>query len=198
MKPVALGATDRTWSVAALQQLEERLRSLMISALAGHEQPYRQLLMDIANRLRTYFSRRLGRENADVEDLVQETLLAIHQRRFTYDIGRPFTAWLHAIARYKLIDHRRRSNSAVSIPIDDMDELFVSDASEAAAARVDVEQLLDELPSQARGYIRAVKIDGKSISEVSTSHGVSESAVKVAIHRGIKTLALRLKGTDTP
>jgi RNA polymerase sigma-70 factor (ECF subfamily) len=171
----------------------------MISALAGDEPSYRRLLADVADRLRVYFARRLSRESADVEDLVQETLLAVHQRRGTYDSSRPFTAWLHAIARYKLIDHFRRKKIRASIPIEDADELaFVSDVPEPSAARLDVEQVLGELPERTSQYIRAVKIDGRSIAEVSSQHGVSESAVKIAIHRGMKFLAQRFKGTDTP
>ena len=171
----------------------------MISALAGDEPSYRRLLVDVADRLRVYFARRLSRESADVEDLVQETLLAVHQRRGTYDSSRPFTAWLHAIARYKLIDHLRRKKIRASIPIEDADELaFISDVPEPSAARLDVEQVLGELPERASQYIRAVKIDGRSIAEVSSQHGVSESAVKIAIHRGMKFLAQRFKGTDTP
>ncbi len=186
-------------SASALQQVEERLKSLMIGALAGDERSYRRLLADVADRLRAYFGRRLGRESADIEDLVQETLLAIHQRRFTYEVSRPFTAWLHAIARYKLIDHLRKNKIRASIPIEDADELaFETDVSEPSAARLDVEQVLGELPAQTSHYIRAVKIDGRSIAEVSSKHGVSESAVKVAIHRGMKLLAQRFKGTDTP
>jgi len=184
---------------AALQQIEEHLRSLMIRALEGDEQSYRRLLADVADRLRAYFGRRLGRESADIEDLVQETLLAVHQRRFTYDRSRPFTVWLHAVARYKLIDHFRRNKMRTSIPIEDADELaFGIDVPEPSAARVDVEHVLGELPAQTRSYIRAVKIDGRPISEVSSKHGVSESAVKIAIHRGMKALAQRFKGSDTP
>lgn len=171
----------------------------MIGALAGDESAYRRLLADIADRLRAYFGRRLGRESADVEDLVQETLLAVHQRRATYDSARPFTVWLHAIARYKLIDHLRRKKIRASIPIEDSDELvFESGVPEPSADRLDVEQVLGELPERTSQYIRAVKIDGRSIAEVSSKHGVSESAVKIAIHRGMKFLAQRFKGTDTP
>jgi RNA polymerase sigma-70 factor (ECF subfamily) len=171
----------------------------MISALAGDEAAYRRLLTEIAERLRAYFARRLGRENADVEDLVQETLLAVHQRRFTYEVSRPLTAWLHAIARYKLVDHLRKNKIRASIPIEDADELgFEIEAPQPSADRVDVEQLLGELPARTGDYIRAVKIDGRSIAEVSSGHGVSQSAVKVAIHRGLKLLSHRLKGTDRP
>ena len=171
----------------------------MIGALAGDEAAYRRLLTDVTDRLRGYFARRLGRDSADVEDLLQETLLAVHQRRFTYDVSRPFTAWLHAIARYKLVDHLRRNKIRASIPIEDADELeFESEAQQPSADRVDVEQLLGELPASTSSYIRAVKIDGQSIAEVSSGHGVSQSAVTVAIHRGLKWRAHRLKGTDRP
>lgn len=194
-----LGSSGGIRSTSALQQLEERLKSLMIGALAGDEAAYRRLLTDVADRLRGYFARRLGRDSADVEDLLQETLLAVHQRRFTYDVSRPFTAWLHAIARYKLVDHLRRNKIRASIPIEDADELeFESEVQQPSADRVDVEQLLGELPASTSSYIRAVKIDGQSIAEVSSGHGVSQSAVKVAIHRGLKLLSHRLKGTDRP
>lgn len=168
----------------------------MVEALGGNEQSYRQLLSEIGDRLRSYYSRRLGPGHAATEDLVQETLLAVHTRRSTYDSGRPFTAWLHAIARYKMIDHLRGRRTYPSVSIDDLEDLFVPDESEAAGARLDVNRLLDELPAQPRGFIRAVKIDGRSIAEVSAGAGVSESAVKVAIHRGLKQLARRLKGPD--
>lgn len=176
--------------------MEERLRSLMIEALAGNEQSYRRLLTEVGDRLRAYYARRLGPGHAATEDLVQEALLAVHMRRFTYDSERPFTAWLHAIARYKLIDYLRRSRAHRSLPIDDFDDLFAVDASEAAGASHDIGQLLEELPPRPRSFIRAVKIDGRSIAEVSAGSGVSESAVKVAIHRGLKQLAKRLRGTD--
>lgn len=181
-----------------MQPVEERLRRLMIEALAGDERSYRQLLSDVGDRLRAYYSRRMGPGHASTEDLVQETLLAVHTRRFTYDSDRPFTAWLHAIARYKLIDHLRASRAHLSVPIDDMNDLISADDSEATGARHDVEKLLDELPEQTRGFIRAVKIDGRSIAEVSADTGASESAVKVAIHRGLKLLARRMKGNDAP
>ena len=88
--------------------LEAKLRALMIAGLSGHSGAYRTLLSLSAERLRSYFGRRLAGREYDVEDLVQETLIAVHRKRATYDQSLPFTAWLHGIARYRLIDFLRR------------------------------------------------------------------------------------------
>ena len=86
-------------NVAIVPTDEDYLRTLMIEALAGSEPSYRRLLTALASLLRRYYERRMGSGHAAAEDLVQETLLAIHTRRFTYDPDRPFTAWACAIAR---------------------------------------------------------------------------------------------------
>jgi len=179
-----------------VQETEERLKTLMIESLAGNEQSYRRLLTDLSAHLRVYYVRRLGRGHAIVEDLVQETLLAVHVRRFTYDRERPFTGWLNAIARYKLIDYFRESRARSAVSIDEADDVFTAETADAAIARVDIGRLLDDLPVKSRVLIRAVKIDGRSVAEVSATEGVSKSAVKVAIHRGLKRLARRLKGPN--
>lgn len=170
----------------------------MIQSLAGDEQSYRQLLTDLSHRLRRYYARRLGFGHAIIEDLVQETLLAVHTRRHTYDHDRPFTVWVHAIARYKLTDHWRAVSRDMETALEALGDMQVSDPSEALAARIDIDHMLDGLPADPRSFIRAVKIDGRSVAEVSASSGVSKSAVKVAIHRGLKRLARRVKEPDRP
>ncbi|HET6970782.1 MAG TPA: sigma-70 family RNA polymerase sigma factor, partial [Phenylobacterium sp.] len=93
--------------------LEPRLNALMRRAQAGEAAAWRELLSELAERLAVYFGRRLSQDHAaDLEDLVQETLLAIHRRRATYDPGQPFTAWAYAVARYKLIDYLRSDKDA--------------------------------------------------------------------------------------
>lgn len=170
----------------------------MQRALTGDAGSYRELLTCVTDRLRSYFSRRLGLDSPEIEDLVQETLLAVHVRRHTYEENRPFTPWLHAIAKYKLVDHYRKKR--IDIPISDYDteSIFSAGEIEETSARADVNRLLENLPPQTRDYIRSVKIEGQPISTVSARHHVSDSAVKVAIHRGIKQIADRLKRTDTP
>lgn len=178
--------------------LETRLRGLMIQSLSGDEQSYRQLLTDLRDRLRRYYARRLGAGHAIIEDLVQETLLAVHMRRHTYDSGRPFTAWIHAIARYKLADHWRTASKDAETSAEAFGDEPASDPSDLLAARIDVDHMLEGLPAGPRGFIRAVKIDGRSVAEVSAQSGVSESAVKVAIHRGLKRLVRRIKESHQP
>ncbi len=173
---------------------ETDLRLLMIEALAGDGQAYRQLLDHLSRTLRRYFLRRLGNDkSADAEDLVQETLAGLHQKRATYDPGQPFTAWVHAIARYKMIDHFRRRKIRIHVPIDDATELFEPDRSEAALARIDIERMLDGLPAHSRAILKEVRLDGRDISDVARDRGLTESAIRVSIHRSLKTLSERFQ-----
>lgn len=168
----------------------------MIAALSGDAAAYRQLLSSSADRLRQYFSRRLGSGASDVEDLVQETLMAIHARRDSYDRSLPYTAWLHTIARYKLIDHYRRCGVRKSVPLDDVPELVSDDTLGPALAAYDVDNLLEGLPAPQRAAIRLTRLDGYSIAEASEISGQSEAAIKVGVHRGLKKLLARVKGPE--
>lgn len=152
------------------------------------------LLLHLAKRLRNFHRRRLNADEAEVEDLVQETLLAIHTRRATYDPSQPFTAWAYALARYKLIDHLRRQRLRTTQPIDDCEELFSeSDASGQEAAR-DLATLLAQLPSAQREAIRLTHIEGYSVAEAAERSGQSIASVKVGTHRGLKKLKAMLGG----
>ena len=172
---------------------EERLRPLMLAALAGDAKAYHELLSSVAPLLRTYFRRRLRGAEDDVEDLVQETLIAIHGKRATYDGERPFTAWMFALARYKLVDLLRRNRG--EIPLDGLEEMLTGGDFEAATvARMDIESLLASLPAKQARAIRDTKLAGLSVAEAAEMGGLSVADVKVSVHRGLKQLALRLKG----
>jgi len=158
-----------------LSETETRLKALMLASLAGDAAAYRTLLVELTPHLRAFFKRRLGNA-ADAEDLVQETLIAIHTKRATYDTALPFTAWLHAVARYKLIDHFRRS-------------IFAEQDVESVSAKRDVEQLLATLPKAKSDLLRSVKIEGLSTAEAAERTGLSESGVKVGVHRALKALS---------
>jgi RNA polymerase sigma-70 factor (ECF subfamily) len=174
---------------------EARLRGLLVSGLAGDERAYRVFLTELAAHLRQFLRKRLFHKPDDVEDLVQECLLGVHNQRHTYDAGQPLTAWVHAIARYKLTDHlRRRGDQEVpSDSLDDEIDLFSSAASDAADARHDLARLLDRLPDRQRLPIVRVKIEGLSIAEAAQLTGMSVPAVKVGIHRGLKALAAMIR-----
>jgi RNA polymerase sigma-70 factor (ECF subfamily) len=175
---------------------EAELHGWMVASLAGDAAAYRRLLEASTRLLRRYFLKRLGPTGgADADDLVQETLLAIHSRRATYEADKPFTVWLHAIARYRLIDHFRRIGRRPTVPIDDVDEgLLAEDAGEAAATSLDLDRLLATVPPRTRTMIRRVKIEGQSVADVAREAGLSPTAVKVGVHRGIKRIAARLRG----
>jgi RNA polymerase sigma-70 factor (ECF subfamily) len=165
---------------------EAQYRAWMLQALAGDGGAYRHLLAALTRHLRAYFARRL--DGASAEDAVQETLIAIHTRRATYDAAQPFTAWVHGIARYKLVDSYRRNKRQASVPLDDVPELFAAEDGQEQSAARDVRKLLDRLPEAKRALLTAVKLDGESIADIAQRTGQSESAVKVGVHRALKTL----------
>lgn len=180
-----------------MKAAEDRLRSLMIQGLDGDAASHTRLLRELSVLLRRFYSHRFGGDAADAEDLVQETLIAVHSRRESYDRGKPFTAWAFSMARYKMIDEYRRRGLRSFTPIDDAEELFADDAYEPAAAAMDLERLLSGLPDQQRTAIRQVKIEGLSVEEAAARTGLSPSNVKISIHRGLKTLFARVQ-KDAP
>ena len=177
-----------------LHGTELRLHGLMLRGLDGDAQAYRSFLQSTSAPLRAFLRRRLQRWPDEVEDLVQECLLAIHNQRLTYDTGVPLTSWIHAIARYKLIDWLRRHarRDALHTPYDEDDDaqaLFSSADAEANEASRDLARLLATLPAQQRDAIVHTKLDG--------AMRISEASVKVAVHRGLKALAANLRSTTT-
>jgi len=174
---------------------EAGLRNMFLQGLAGDAVAYRNFLQKLSQHLRAFLGKRLFGWPDDVEDLVQECLLAMHNQRHTYQSDQPLTAWVHAIARYKMIDLLRAKGSreALHTPIDDEMELFVDSAVEASDARRDLGTMLASLPERQRLPIQHVKIEGLSVAETASLTGMSESAVKVGVHRGLKALAARFK-----
>jgi len=177
---------------------ETRLRQLMLAGLDGDAAAHRALLEAVAQMLRGYYRRRMGASAAEAEDLVQETLIAVHTRRASYDPAYPVTAWIHAIARYRLIDHwRRTKRRGIAVPIDDASELFTAPSADEVDARFDASVLLAKLPPKQRDAIRLVKLEEKTVREAAALTGWGESDIKISIHRGLKTLA-KLMREQTP
>jgi RNA polymerase sigma-70 factor (ECF subfamily) len=170
---------------------EERLRSLLALGLAGDGQAYQAFLRELSAALRGFLRKRLAALPDDVEDLVQETLLAVHNQRHTYDTAQPVTAWLYAIAKYKLVDllRRRSRRELLNDPLDDEMELYAVADHEVADARRDLATLLAQLPDRHRLPIVCMKLEGLSVAETAQRTGMSAAAVKVGVHRGLKALA---------
>jgi len=174
---------------------EQELRSRLVRGLAGDAAAYHAFLKDLSTHLRGFFRKRLSGLADEVEDLVQETLLAVHNQRHTYDPQQPLTAWVYAIAKYKLVDllRRRAAHERRNDPLDDEQDVLAHNDAEAATARVDLAKLLMRLPARQRLPIVHMKLEGLSVVETARLTGMSESAVKVNVHRGLKALAAMIR-----
>ena len=182
---------QRISEVTVLRNTEVRLHALFVQGRDGDADAYRRFLQATATHLRAFLRRRLQRWPDEVEDLVQESLLAIHNQRLSYDAAVPLTSWIYAIARYKLIDWLRRHARRDSLhdQLDDENALFSSADQDAGEARRDLGKLLATLPDKQRDAIIYTKLDGLSVREAAAALQMSEAAVKVSVHRGLKALA---------
>ncbi len=171
---------------------EDQLRAWMVDGLNGDAGSHEALLRALVPVLRAFYRRRVGDADA-IEDIVQETLIAIHTRRMSYDRDRAFGAWLFAIARYKMVDHFRRTRR--TCPIEDVEHLLTSPGLEdEAGARMDIDALLGGLPDKQSRLIRRTKLEGHSVAAAALAEGLGVSDVKVSVHRGLRALAARIRG----
>ncbi|MDY7577801.1 sigma-70 family RNA polymerase sigma factor [Herbaspirillum sp. RTI4] len=180
---------------ATAHPVEERLKILLLAGMEGDAASYHLFLQELSIRLRAFLKKRLFRWQDELEDIVQETLLAVHNGRHTYRSDQPLTAWVYAIARYKLMDflRARSRHDGRSEPLDDYLEVLADSDEEPADAKRDIDKLLTQLPDRQRLPILHVKLQGMSVVETAQLTGLSESAVKIGIHRGLKALALKIR-----
>lgn len=172
---------------------EDQLKGWMISGLDGDAEAHASLLKALVPMLQGFYRRRMEDARDDIEDLVQETLMAIHTRRASYDVRRPFCAWLFAIARYKMIDHFRQVRRYRHV--EDLDEILAAEGfEEVSGARMDVDSLLNSLPPKQAKAIRSTRLEGFSVAETAAAANIGESDVKISVHRGLKALSSRIRG----
>lgn len=190
-------ATDAASMKERAHPHERELRSLMTASLDGDAGAYHRLLEQLTSHLRAYYKHRfarIGHGPTEAEDLLQEVLIAVHTHRHTYDRSQPFTPWIYAIARYKFLDYLRRTKSSLKdLPMEKAAELTSNGDFAAVESSLDLQRLLLEVSSKARAAIQYVKLDGLSVSEAAVRTEMSESAVKVAVYRGLKALAIRIR-----
>jgi RNA polymerase sigma-70 factor (ECF subfamily) len=168
------------------------LSQLMRLARGGDDEAYRQLLVHVAVWLRGVARRglaRAGRGIEDCEDIVQETLLAMHLKRDSWDATQPLEPWLRAIAHHKLVDHLRRRGFRDHLELSDQADILVSPRAAEEGVSADARQLLSGLSERQRGIVVAISIEGFSARDVGRKLGMSEGAVRVALHRALKILA---------
>jgi RNA polymerase sigma-70 factor, ECF subfamily len=168
---------------------ENELARLMRAAIAGDERAYGEFLRRAAGLVHG-FARRKVQGGIDPEDVVQETLLAVHMKRHTWRHDSPITPWLYAIARYKLTDAFRHRGRRVEIEISEIAEPCAESQAETISDR-EIGRALETLTPGQRSVVAAVSVDGRSIKETAKRLGMSETAVRVALHRGLTAIARR-------
>ena len=175
---------------------EDEWTGLMRSAMAGDDAAYHRLLKAVTPVLRAAARRglaRAGQPPDQAEDIVQEILLAVHLKRHTWDSEAPFAPWLFAIARNKLIDALRRRGKRVFVNIDDFAETLPGEAAEQTASAGEVAAQLQMLPARQREVLQSIAIESASIRETAAKLSMTEGAVRVALHRGLASLAAKLR-----
>jgi RNA polymerase sigma-70 factor (ECF subfamily) len=176
-----MGADEEEWAV------------LMRNAMMGDEAAYRAFLKAITPSIRTAARRNLTRYNlatADAEDVVQDTLLAIHLKRQTWDQDRPIAPWIAAIARNKFIDLMRRRGRAVQVPIEDVAASLATEEPGVHLQSFEVARMLEKLNEKQRSVVRSLAIEGASVRQTAVRLNMTEGAIRVTLHRAVKALAV--------
>ena len=170
--------------------------ALMALAQAGDRAAYRALLLAITPYARAVASRAF-RTPADVEDVVQDILLTVHETRSLFDPARPFAPWLSAIARHRVIDRLRRNGRARAreVVLGPEHETFSAGAANQDSIGADAPALraaVAALPDGQRRAMEMLKLQEMSLRQAQAASGMSVAALKVATHRAIKRLRLLL------
>lgn len=173
------------------QEDEQRWRDWMVRATSGDADAYHALMSELAGAIEGYLRTRFGR-GPFLEDCVQESLLAIHRARASYDPRRPFRAWLFAIVRHKAIDQLRRQQSRNRFEGGSRDDLAAASVTAAATAdpgaRMDAAVLLQGLEPKYREALELTKLQGLSLEDAAQRAGTTASAMKTRVHRAVRAV----------
>ena len=192
-------ATRSAASTGRNEEHDRQLSSLMRKAQDGDQSAYASLLREVLPILKRVVQARLGfLPVMDREDLVQDILMSLHAARATYDPARPFRPWLMTIAHNRMVDQARRNSrrKANEVAVDEY-PTDVADADAAADRYGDPEELrraIRVLPKGQRSAIELLKLREMSLKEAAEASRTSISALKVSVHRAIKTLRTSLQG----
>jgi RNA polymerase sigma factor (sigma-70 family) len=179
---------------------EEQWAVLMRAATAGDEAAYRTFLKAVTPAIRAAASRNLARYGlaaGDAEDVVQDTLLAIHLKRQTWDSGRPIGPWIAAIARNKFIDQMRRRGHRIQVPIEDVAESLAAEEQPAGLDGYDIGRMLESLNEKQRNVVRSLAVEGASVRQTAERLKMTEGAIRVTLHRAVKALSAIYRERDT-
>ena len=174
-----------------VQAGKEDWDALMRLALSGDEQAYARFLRAVSPVLRGVIRARGWAQVGDAgcEDILQEVLLTIHLKRHTWRSEDPVRPWLYTIARHKVIDAFRARGRHLSVPVEDFAETLAAPAQDDPLETRDRDRMLSYLEPRTADIVRGIGVAGDSIAETGTRLGMTEGAVRVALHRGLKKLA---------
>ena len=162
----------------------------MCAANRGDQRAYAQILTAITRVVRGIVRARggaLGPEGC--EDVVQDVLLTVHMKRHTWREDAPLRPWLYAVTRHKVVDAFRARGKRIDVPVDDFLEVLAAPAGPDPFEAQDMDRVIDQLDPRAAQIVRAIGIDGDTAADTGARLGMSEGAVRVALHRALKSLA---------
>ena len=165
---------------------------MMLASHQGDREAYQKLLTEISYVIEDYLRIRFGPINV-LEDCVQECLLALHKARNTYDPKRTFRPWMFTIVRHKTIDILRKTQRQVQIEralTQEQDE--VTDPNQLTKL-IDGIRVLNRLSPDHREAVALTKYAGYTVPEAAHWLGISESALKARLHRGLLAIRKQLE-----
>jgi RNA polymerase sigma-70 factor, ECF subfamily len=198
-RPLAAPGAWRSSIDAASMRREQEWGRLMLASLAGNQTAYRILLDALAIFIRAEVRRglaRYGQSTTDVDDVTQETLLALHLKRETWRTDQPLGPWVRAISRNKVIDSLRRKGRHLKVPLDDVADSLAAPAQGEHLTIDEADRILQMLTGRQREVVAAISLNGLSIREAAAKLSITEGAVRVALHRGLATLAKAYRAED--
>ena len=172
------------------------LTELCCRAQSGDSEAYAQMLAETESIVRVYLLRRIS-DGPDIDDIVQETLISIHRGLHTYIPGRSFTSWMFAIAHNRMCDFFRRQKRLrceVGMENHRLDD-FSDESRDSGEEVANVDRLyanLSSIPTRYADAVRMTKLEGNSVRKASRTLGISEGALRVAVHRAYKLLRSRI------
>jgi RNA polymerase sigma factor (sigma-70 family) len=165
--------------------------ALLRAGMAGDARAYRAFLLAVSPVIRGIVrarGRALG--EAQCEDVVQDVLLAIHAKRHTWRQDAPARPWVYAITRHKVVDAFRARGAGIDLPVEDFGDVLVAPAGVDPTERGDMEKLIGMLDERSAGIVRLIGLEGATTAETGEQLGMTEGAVRVALHRALKALAV--------
>lgn len=168
---------------------ETDLCALMLASLNGDARKYHEFLKQAVHPIRASISRLMPYGmTAEADDIIQDVLFAIHQKKHTWRCDQPILPWINAITKYRAIDHMRRLGRQRTISIEPYTDHLMADIPDPAQ-NIDLKNMVQRLKGQTRAVLVSIGLDGKDICSTAKALGMSENAVRIAFHRGLKKLA---------